>query len=259
MRTATASETPSLFDIYWKESRYELIKQLRMPMYAIPTLAFPVVFYLLFGILLNPPESGMATYMLATYGAFAVIGTALFGFGVGCAIERGQGWMLLKRASPMPASAYFVAKIVMSVLFGAVAYGLLVATGVAFGGVSLSPLELISLGAVLLAGALPFCALGLVIAYLAGPNSAPAIVNLIYLPVSFASGLWVPYRFLPEVVQKIAHLLPPYHHAQLALQEIGMGEGERPLMHVGVLIGFTLICLGLATYLYLHDEGKTYG
>ena len=41
----------------------------------------------------------VATYLLATYATFGVIGAALFGFGVGVAVERGQGWMLLKRAS----------------------------------------------------------------------------------------------------------------------------------------------------------------
>ena len=36
--------------IYALEAKYEFLKLLRMPMYAIPTLAFPLVFYLLFGV-----------------------------------------------------------------------------------------------------------------------------------------------------------------------------------------------------------------
>ncbi|CAN5778508.1 hypothetical protein BH24ACI5_BH24ACI5_05710 [soil metagenome] len=97
---------------YALEAKYEFLKHIRMPAYAIPSIAFPVMFYLLFGT--------VATYLLATYGTFGVIGAALFGFGVGIAVERGQGWMTLKRATPMPPMAYFLAKVGMAVLFGAI-------------------------------------------------------------------------------------------------------------------------------------------
>ena len=40
---------------------------------------------------------------------------------------------------------------------------------------------------VLVIGALPFCAIGLAFGYLVGPNSAPAVLNLVYLPMAFAS------------------------------------------------------------------------
>ena len=62
----------------------------------------------------------MSTYLVATYGCFGVIGAAFFGFGVGVATERGQGWMLAKRVSPMPIGAYFAAKIFMSLVFGSI-------------------------------------------------------------------------------------------------------------------------------------------
>ena len=44
----------------------------------------------------------------------------------------------------------------------------------------------------LLAGSLPFIALGFLIGFRYGPNAAPAVANLIYLPMSFASGLFMP-------------------------------------------------------------------
>src|SRR5215831_14777459 len=96
--------------IYVLEARYEFLKLLRLPGYSIPTIAFPVLFYLIFGLSLGPGRSAgpvsIATYLIATYGAFGVIGASLFSFGVGVAIERGLGWMLLKRATPMPPMAY---------------------------------------------------------------------------------------------------------------------------------------------------------
>ena len=78
----------------------------RIPVYAISTLAFPLMFYVLFGIVLGRNNAAVrndnATYLLATMGCFGVMAASLFGFGVGISIERGQGWLQVKRASPMP-------------------------------------------------------------------------------------------------------------------------------------------------------------
>ncbi len=107
-----------------------------MPGYAIPSIAFPAMFYLLFGVMFGRGTVGglsMATYLIATYGAFGVIGASLFGFGVGVAIERGQGWMMLKRASPMPPMAFFAAKLAMCTIFAAVVFCVLAVLGVTFG------------------------------------------------------------------------------------------------------------------------------
>ena len=248
---------------YVLEAKYEFLKQLRMPAYALPAIGFPVMFYLLFGVMFGggrPAGSiSVATYLLATYGTFGVIGAALFGFGVGVAVERGQGWMTLKRATPMPPLAYFTAKVIMAAAFGAVIVLLLSATGVVFGGVRLPAAAWPRLLVTLLLGAVPFCTIGLALGYFAGPNSAPAIVNLIYMPLSFASGLWIPIEMLPAAIKAAAPLLPPYHVAQLALSAIGAGRGGATWAHVVALLGFALIGLGVALIGYRRDEDKTWG
>jgi ABC-2 type transport system permease protein len=101
--------------------------------------------------------------------------------------------------------------------------------------------------------------MGLAIGYFAGPNSAPAAINLIYLPLSFCSGLWVPYMFLPKLVRQIALALPPYHLSQLALGIVGAGRHESAATHWEVLFAFTLICLGVARIGFQRDQGKLYG
>jgi len=245
--------------IYLLEAKLELLKLVRMPGYLIPTIAFPVMFYVLFGLSLPNGGFDMAPYLIATYGAFGVIGVALLGFGVGVAVERGQGWMLLKRASPMPVLAGFTAKILMSLLFGAVIVVLLGVLGAAFGGVRLEATAWLTLGGTLLIGGLPFCAFGLALGYLCGPNGAPAIVNLIYLPAALASGLWIPIMILPEFFQKLALVLPPYHLAQLALKSLGADTGQPVIHHVAVLVLFGVISLAVATVAYRRDDGRTYG
>src|SRR5690554_1652097 len=144
-----------------------------MPAYTISSLAFPLMFYLLFAMMFGSQQIGdtrAAAYMLATMGSFGVVGAAMFGYGVGIATERGQGWMIIKRASPMPPLAYFAAKTCMALLMSAIIVLMLFAAGAITQGIRL-PIETWSVMFVtLVAGVIPFCALGLAFGYVAGPN-----------------------------------------------------------------------------------------
>ena len=263
MMTTNALSTRQSVHLYWLEARLELLKTWRMPAYVLPTLLFPAFFYLLFGVAFGDSRpvanTTIAGYLIATYGVFGVIGASMFGFGVGVAVERGQGWLRLKRAAPMPPTAYLLAKLVTSLLFSVVVIALLCLMGATLAGVRLEAGQWIAMAAIQVAGALPFCAAGLAIGFWAGPNSAPGIVNLIYLPMAFVSGLWLPFEMLPPVVRAVSPFLPPYHLAQLALAAIGSGRGGSPLIHVAVLVLTTVVCLGLAVIAYRRDSGRTWG
>jgi ABC-2 type transport system permease protein len=261
--SATATRTvKQTLRIYFMEAKSEFLIRLRLPGYVIPTILFPIMFYCLFGLTHSQAALAGTTvgdYLLATFGSFGVIAISLFGFGVSVAIERGQGWMQVKRASPMPRFAYFASKIAMSMLFSLIMMLLLFTLGMVAGHARMPFTSWLGLSGTLLLGVLPFAAMGLAIGYLAGPNSAAPICNLIYLPMSFASGLWTPLEFLPKTVQHIAPFLPFYHLGRLALGRIRGGFSASDWIHVAALIGFTLFFLSLAAIGYRRDEGKTYG
>src|SRR6195256_1088857 len=151
--------------IYLKEAKYEFLKNLRLRVYTLSVLSFPLMFYVLFGLLLNAKESiggtTIPTYMIATYGTFGVMGASLFGTAAGLAADRGLGWLQVKRASPMPPFAYFAAKVVLSMIFSAIVVALLLLLGISFGGVRLALSQMAKLLGTLVAGSLPFSAMGL--------------------------------------------------------------------------------------------------
>ena len=71
--------------VYRLEAKYELIKMLRLPAFVVPTIGFPLMFYTLFGLVMSsgkPQAAQASSYLLATYGAFGVIGISLFALGV---------------------------------------------------------------------------------------------------------------------------------------------------------------------------------
>ena len=93
---------------------------------------------------------------------------------------------------------------------------------------------------------LPFCAIGLWIDVLTSGRSAPAIVNLIYLPMGFLAGLWFPLTMPPSFVQAIAPLWPAYHLGRIGLMAFGQAPVAGLVTHVAVLAAISLVFFALA-------------
>lgn len=250
--------TPYYLNLFAKETKDEFLKSMRNRMYTLATLGFPIMFYLLFGVSNRHAGPGLnyAQYLVAGYSCFGMIAAALFNLGAGIATERAQGWLELKQASPMPGLAYLGAKVLTCMLFGIVIVTALVTLGVLLGGVHITPVQIVHLGAVIVAGSIPFASLGMALSLLISPSAAPGVINLIYLPMSFCSGLWMPIEVLPHWLQKLAPVLPTYHYAQLALNVFGYARSSATLIHWEALGGFTCLMLGTAWLIFTRSEAK---
>ena len=255
-----ARDLPHTLRLYLREARYEFLRALRNKGFSLAVIGFPTMFYLLFGVAnrgetLGPAHLVFAKYLLAGYAGFGTVGASLFGIGVGLAFERTSGWLDLKRASPMPPLAYLVARCVMAVLFSLLIVTALCALGVFAAQVHLTLPEYARLLATAVVGSVPLAAMGRMLAMLLPPNSAPGQVNMIYLPLSYASGLWIPLAQLPRFVQHIAPWLPTYHLAELMLHAVGYAQkGDLISAHLSALAGFTCLFLGAAWIAFSRIE-----
>lgn len=244
--SANTMSTRRLVGAYLEEARSECLRYLRNPGFMLPILMFPGLFYLVFGVLMAPSEGpGVSLYMLASYSVFGVMSPGLFGFGVSLALERDGGLLTLKRALPMPPAAYLLGKMVMAMAAAAVVVLLLLALAVFVGHVSLTMPQVSGLLATGVLGVLPFCALGMWVGTLAKGQGAPGLLQLVYLPMAFLSGLWFPLPMLPKFLQTIAPVWPSYHLDVIAMDVLGV-KSATPWPHFAVLVGFTVVFLGLA-------------
>jgi ABC-2 type transport system permease protein len=237
-----------------KETQYELARLLRTRAYSLSVIGFPVMFYLLFGVANRGKP--VALYLVAGYACMGIVSACLFGIGLALALERAQGWLDLKRASPMPRSAFLGAKVVSCAAFALIIVSVLVALGTSLGGVSITYAQAAALAGIALAGSIPFAAMGFLIAFLVPPNAGPGIINLIYLPLSFASGFWMPVRLLPHWLQLVAPALPTYHLAQIALAVFGFAPAGGMAVHWAVLGGFTVLMVGAAWITFARSEAN---
>jgi len=256
MNTVNNMSGARLWAAYLGEMRFEFIKSLRTPAFAVPTLSFPILFYVMFGIFFGSMRgnSDQALYLFATYGVFGAMGPGLFGFGVSLAIEREQGLLTLKQALPQPPGAYLLARAAMAMLFVAIIVLMLTSMAVFVGHVPLTFSQGIRLFAIDVLGALPFCAIGMWVGSMVSGAASPAIVNLIFLPMAFLSGLWVQMQYMPKVLIDIAPIWPSYHLAQMALGTVGAPSSGTVMGHVAVLAGVTLVFFLLAMR-RMHGSG----
>jgi ABC-2 type transport system permease protein len=233
---------------YLKETRYAFAKLLRNPSFWVPTLLFPVLFFLLIGFIFGAFKSkdpNVPFFMFCGFATMAAMTPGMFGFGIGLAIEREQGLFRYKRAVPMPAFASLFASVAMTVASVAIAVVLLSITALGLGAVKLSIGQVLSVLAIVSVGAIPFCAIGLFIGSLTSGRAAPAIANIFYLLLIYFSGLFIP---LPEGIRPVVLASPAFYLDQLALASIGAQNFMvgSAMNHVLILLGVTVAFLGLA-------------
>lgn len=160
-------------------------------------------------------------------------------------MDRDRGLLELKRALPMPPGVYLAAKLVMAMVFAAVVSILLMVMGATLGTVVLEIAQWTGLLILAVLGVIPFCGLGLLVGTLVKGQAAPAVLNLIYVPMSFLSGLWLPLSVLPHALAQLAPVWPAYHLAKLTQYVIGEGDtGFWP--HVLNLAGMSVVFFLLA-------------
>ncbi len=254
-------ETAPVLPMLWAQFRSLLIGYLRIPAFSATSLALPIVFYTFFGLpnvdkhFANGLSVGL--YLICSFGAYAVSSAMVFSFGIGVATQRGQKIDLLQRATPLPAWVSLAATIMNAADFALASVLLLIAFAVLVGGVRF-PFETgLQIVGLLLLGSVPLIGMGLAIGYLSGPNAAPAVANLIYLPMAFASGMFIPVSQLPDFIQKIAKYLPTYHYAQLAYQPVHEANESLTTALIWTVV-WAVLLFGLAVRAYQREQQRKF-
>ncbi|MGA7926197.1 MAG: ABC transporter permease [Candidatus Sulfotelmatobacter sp.] len=244
-----------MLEAYLAETKYECIRAMRTPAFAIPFLLLPITLYVLFGILLagsmSHSDPTLAKVMFVNWSVFGVMGPGMFGFGMIVAQERDHGVLTLKRALPMPAAAYFLAKMFMSMTFAAIIMVTMIVPALTLGHVRLGLGQIFAVSLLDVLGSLPFCAIGFFIGTRASSKSAAAFINLAYLPMMHLGGLFYP---LPTSVQPIEFFSPAFYLDKLGLWVAGVPNLDQlarsaagpsshgsPLLCAAVLAGVTLL------------------
>jgi ABC-2 type transport system permease protein len=213
------------------------------------------MFYVFFAV---PHASGdRADATMASVAGFAVVGVALFQFGVGLAAERASPWERYLRTLPAGATARFGGRLVSALGFGSVAAALVVGASQVLTPAELGSAAWLELGLTLTVGSIPFALLGIAIGYLASPRAALPLANVAYLALSYAGGLWTPPQELPGSVAVVSRVLPTRAFGDALL------AAATPRAWAwgpwAILTAYAVTFAAAALWGYRRDEGQRFG
>jgi len=198
--------------------RLEIVRLLRNKRVLIFSVLMPAVLLLVFGglykrELLN--GVGAAAYLMVSMGLFGSMSAAI-GSGGSIAVERGIGWNRQLRLTGLNPRDYLLTKVILSLMMALPPLLITYLIAVLALDVRLpGPTWLLIIAASWL-GALPFAALGLVVGYLARPDSVQQLSGLLYMLLAAFGGIWVPVEQMPALMHRIAEWTPAYWVGQLA-------------------------------------------
>jgi ABC-2 type transport system permease protein len=183
------------------------------------TFLLPILFFLLLGSAYGDDEiNGISgyQYLLAGMIGYGAASTTFAGLALLLVIRRESGVLKRLRATPLPPTTYVAAVLTSIILIFLVEAVILVALGRFAFDVPIAG-SILSLLVVLLIGAGSFAALGIgLTALIRSAEGSSAVVNALYLPLSFISGAFFSEDTFPEVLQALAAILPLSHLIALA-------------------------------------------
>ena len=247
----------------------EVTRYRRMPEYFVGVVILPVILFAMFGLPnagdVLPGGTTVVAMIFVSFACYGVVSQALFSFGAELAAERQKGWLRRLRATPMPMWVYFTGKVVMNLVFTVTIAGAMALLAQLAGDADFAADRLLATAGVLLLGTVVFSPMGAAIAYLVRPKAVSTIVNLVFLPLSFASGFFFPLRQLPQVLQDLAPWLPTYHFGQLArtamapaadLEAYGGEVAGDTALHLAVVLGWGVVCAAATVWGYRRESAR---
>lgn len=224
---------------------------LREPVSLFLALVFAPILLVILGLIPDmrepDPENGGLRLITLYVPILIAMGVALFslsGLAPLFAAYREKGILRRMRTTPVTPATMLSAQLVMATLVALVSLALVLAVARLAFAVELPQLVPAYLVGFLLMTTASF-AIGLLVAAIAPTGTAAtAIGTLLFFPLAFFAGIWLPRSEMPDVLLTISDLTPLGAGVQ-SLQDAAGGNWPQ-MLHVIVLLAWTIVAGGLA-------------
>jgi ABC-2 type transport system permease protein len=196
--------------LLWRQYRFERRLFWRNPTAAFFNFLLPLIFLALFGAIVSGHRRELDVIVPGIAG-MSVMSTTFTALAYNLTFLREQGVLKRMRGTPLPSGIYLGGLALNAVTNAAIQVGIVVlAAHLVFGlGWPADGLELAVFAVV---GVVCFASLGVALSHLI-PNfdSAPAIVNAVFVPLLLISGVFFDVKHTPSFIRDIAQALPLVH------------------------------------------------
>lgn len=237
------------------QCKAEMLRILRNPYFVFWSLLMPIMLYFIFTRLVNTgadDQSVWQAHYLMSMATYSVIGSAITTLGIRLVQERTQGWTVFIRLTPLPGSVYFLGKMFAQTIIHLFSIICIFAAGGLINGVSLSAGRWVLCGLWILAGSLPFLAIGTLIGTMKRVDTASGIGNVLYMGLAVMGGMWIPFENLPGLMQSIGRWLPSYNYGE-GLWSIVRGRSPQ-WSSIMILLGYLVVFMILSVYIRKKQE-----
>ena len=219
-------------------TRVELKRLERNRRYFIFTVALPVVFYLLIGKQVKETAYGIpfGAYYMVSMAMFGAFSGALNGNAQRISQEKKEGWIRQLRLTTLPANAYVISKVLVSMATTIPSIVIVLLLGRFYGHVHLPLWQWFAIAATVWFAATIFAALAVAVGYRYQPDQVQPISLVLYFFFAILGGLWFP---LTGFLGKIGELTPTYDAVKIGSDVIS--DASVP---VGLAIGL-IVWLGI--------------
>ena len=190
------------------------------------TFLLPIIFLFLLGYAYGDEEiDGVRGYnfLLAGMLGYGVAATSS-GLAILLVLRREAGTLKRLRATPLPPATYIAAALGSIIFVFVIEAVILVALARIFFDVPV-PDRLLSLAAAVLVGAGAFAAIGVALTTVIRSGAgASAVINAVFLPMTFISGSFFSPDSFPGALQAVAEVLPLKHFIVLVRDIVLEGE-----------------------------------
>lgn len=248
--------------ILWWEFVHHTRVFWRVPVAAFFTVAFPLMFLVLFNLLNGDAtiDSGLgfAQFFTPAIAVFSIVTACYTNLVITTSMDRDEGILKRVLGTPLPPATYIGGRVLAASGIGLMSVLIMLVVGVVAFDVEVLWSRLPLAALVLVVGAASWSALALAVAGLtSNGQAAPAIANATILPLAFISGIFFPVEAGPEWLATMAGFLPlrPFV-AAFSEQWNPLLDSGFPWVELTVLLGWGVIGAWIAMRRFTWEPGK---
>ena len=178
--------------------KVEVILMKRQAVYYLLSIGLPSVFYLIFSGMMSGsdiPEIALQAYLFAMT-LFSIMSSAFFSIPSTLESDKTNNWQKLIQHSPVSMVEYYVSKLFSTLLTFLLSIIVVFSVGHFVRGVTLSWLDWLVIGAILLVGSLVFISMGVLVSLLPSAQLMTVIGNIALLDNNFSKHFPLPLQSL---------------------------------------------------------------
>lgn len=193
---------PSSWSLLLDQIRSQVVQFRRIPVALFFSLIFPLLLLLLFNTVIASGDSTVQTsagefpvrqFFVGSLAAFSAVSGTFTNLANMIPIRRQEGVLKRWRGTPVPRWVYLGGFVGSAVVVAAVGVVVMLTVGVVLYGTEVDPAKLPAAIVTFVIGVSAFSVMGVAVAALVRkPEAAPAVANVIILPMAFISNTFIP-------------------------------------------------------------------